>query len=229
MLAHTFESAGLTTVGLALVREHAERMKAPRMLWVPYPFGYVLGKPNDADLQHRILAAAFDLLSCEAGPVLADFPDEEPAPVLVQASAVQRHPLGKDADAADEVTTLRAYYERWLEAHEGRTAVGLCGIPQRRWRGVIRFLQAYATGEDTDMKERPENVSLPQFIRYCVDDLKVFYYEAHMTQKPGTAAEELHTWFWGETALGQLIPAITERMNASDEPHVKAVAYGLSR
>lgn len=33
----------------------------------------------------------------------------------------------------------------------------------------------------------------------------------------------------GETALGQLISAITERMNASDEPHVKAVAYDLSR
>lgn len=228
MLAHVFESAGLTTVGLALVREHAERVKPPRMLAVPFPFGYALGKPNDAALQHRVIAAAFDLLQRSAGPVLEDFPEEEPVPTLLQASAIPRR-AEKTPDAADEVTMLRAYYERWLEEHDGRTSVGLCGIPQRRWRGVIRFLQAYASGEEADLKERPQDVSLAQFVRYCVDDLKAFYYEARMAQKPGVAATDLHTWFWGETALGELIPTLTQRMNASEDPMVKAVAYGLSR
>lgn len=228
MLAHVFESAGLTTVGLALVREHAERVKPPRMLAVPFPFGYALGKPNDVALQHRVIAAAFDLLQRSAGPVLEDFPEEEPVPTLLQASAIPRR-AEKTPDAADEVTMLRAYYERWLEEHDGRTSVGLCGIPQRRWRGVMRFLQAYASGEEADLKERPQDVSLAQFVRYCVDDLKAFYYEARMAQKPGVAATDLHTWFWGETALGELIPTLTKRMNASEDPMVKAVAYGLSR
>jgi hypothetical protein len=228
VLAHVFESAGLTTVGLALVREHAERVKPPRMLAVPFPFGYALGKPNDVALQHRVIAAAFDLLQRSAGPVLEDFPEEEPVPTLLQASAIPRR-AEKTPDAADEVTMLRAYYERWLEEHDGRTSVGLCGIPQRRWRGVMRFLQAYASGEEADLKERPQDVSLAQFVRYCVDDLKAFYYEARMAQKPGVAATDLHTWFWGETALGELIPTLTKRMNASEDPMVKAVAYGLSR
>jgi hypothetical protein len=229
VLAHVFERVGLTTVGVAFIREHVERMQPPRMLWVPFPFGYAMGKPNDVALQHRVLAAAFDLLQRPAGPVLEEFPDEEPEPSLLQASAIARQPVEKPVDAADEVTRLRAYYERWLEAHEGRTAVGLCGIPQRRWRGLIRFLQAYAGGEEVDFKDRPAEVSLPQFMRYCVDDLKAFYYEARMTQRPGISATDLHTWFWGETALGQLIPMLTERMNASEDPLVKAVAYGLSR
>ena len=229
MLAHVIERVGISTVGVAFIREHVERMQPPRMLWVPFPFGYAMGQPNDAILQHRVLAAAFDLLQRPAGPVLEEFPDAEPAASLLQASAIARKPMAKPIDAADEVTRLRAYYERWLEAHAGRTAVGLCGIPQRRWRGLIRFLQAYARGDAVDFKERPSEISLPQFVRYSIDDLKAFYYEARMTQRPGVSATDLHTWFWGETALGQFIPTLTERMNASEDPMVKAVAYGLSR
>ena len=64
---------------------------------------------------------------------------------------------------------------------------------------------------------------------YCVDDLKAFYYEARMVQKPGTPSEELHPWFWGETALGQLLPAVGQRLNGADDPAWKAVAFGISR
>ena len=79
------------------------------------------------------------------------------------------------------------------------------------------------------MKERPADVGLPQFIRYCVDDLKAFYYEARMMQKPSMREPELHAWFWGETVIGQLIPAVGEHMQASDDPAAKAVAFGIAR
>ena len=229
MLAHAFEQAGLSTVGLALVREHAEKVKPPRALFVPFHFGYALGKPNDPELQHRVITAAFDLWQRPSGPVLEEFPAEDEAPGLLQASNVTRHETPEEVDPADEVTLLRPFYEQWVEAHAGRTAVGLCGIPQRRWRGVIRFLQSYIDGKDADLKERPQDISVPQFMRFCVDDLKAFYYEARMAQKPGTAAEDLHRWFWGETAIGQLVPRLTQRLNESDDPAYKAVAYGLSR
>lgn len=229
MLARVFEEAGLSTVALALVREHAERVKPARALFVPFPFGLALGKPDDVDLQHRVLAAALDLLQKPFGPLLDDFPEDNPPPGLVQASAVQKQKRLKEKDPADEITVLRAYYERWVEAHDGRTAVGLCGIPQRRWRGVIRFLQAYASGEEVDMKERPVDVALPQFIRYCVDDLKAFYYEARMAQRPDASSEDLHTWFWAATATGRLIPTVGKRMNDDEDPASKAVAYGLAR
>lgn len=212
-----------------MVREHITKVKAPRALWVPFPFGAALGKPHDPLLQHRVLAAALDLLQYPTGPVLVDFPEEETPGPLLQASAVSPRSDQSLADPADEVTALRAFYERWLEEQAGRTAVGLCGIPQRRWRGVVRLLEAYAQGADTDLKERPAAVPLPQFIRYCVDDLKAFYYEARMVQRPEAPAEDLHDWFWSETALGTLLPKVAQRMNATADPALKAIAYGIAR
>lgn len=229
VLARVFEEAGITTLTIAMVREHAEKVKAPRVLFVPFPFGYALGKPNDPQLQHRVIGAAIDLLQRERGPVLADFPEEEAPKALVQASAVPHVTRESKQDPADEVTTLRAFYERWLEDHNGRTAVGLCGIPQRRWRGVVRFLESYSRGEDADMHERPADLPVPQFIRYCVDDLKAFYYEARMTQRPNVSESELHRWFWGETAMAQLIRAVAQRMTNSDDASLKYFAYGLAR
>jgi hypothetical protein len=79
------------------------------------------------------------------------------------------------------------------------------------------------------MRERPAGVPVPQFIRYCVDDLKAFYYEARMTQKPEATDTDLHAWFWGETAMGRLLPAVARRLNASDDPTLKAIAYGIAR
>lgn len=229
VLARVFEEAGLTTVSLALVREHAERVKPPRALFVPFPFGYPLGKPDDAAFQRRILGAAFDLLQAQAGPVLEDFPDETGAAALPQSSTVQASPSPAEQDPANEVTALRPYYERWVEMHKGRTAVGLSGIPQRRFRGMIRSLQSYARGEAGEFKERPEEVTAAQFLRYCVDDLKAFYYEARMMQRPTATEPELHTWFWGETAAGRLVAAIAQRMNASEDAVEQRVAYGIAR
>jgi hypothetical protein len=229
VLARVFEEAGLPTVSLALVREHAEKVKPSRALFVPFPFGYPLGKPNDASFQHRVLRAAFDLLQAEEGPVLTDFPEETGSSVLPQASSVQTTLALAHQDPADEVTALRPFYERWLEMHKGRTAIGLTGIPQRRFRGMIRFMQSYARSEACDMKERPKEISVPQFLRYCVDDLKAFYYEARMMQRPTTNEPALHTWFWGETAAGKLVADIANRMQATEDAMQQGIAYGIAR
>ena len=232
VLARVFEEAGLTTVAIALVREHAERVRPPRALWVPFYFGYTMGKPDDPNFQHQVLAAALDTLNAESGPVLTDYPEDAGPIGLPQASEVAASANG-DADkppldAAGEITALRGYYERWQE-QRGRTAVGVTGIPQRRFRGIIRFLEAYAESDEADMDERPADVSVPQFVRYCADDLKAFCYEARMAQRPGDSETDIHTWFWGETAVGSLIDSITQRLNATGDARLQATAYGLSR
>ena len=228
MLARVFEGAGLSTVSISLVREHTVRVKPPRALFVPFPFGFAMGKPDDPALQHRVLGAALGLLERPAGPVLDDFPEGEAPLPLPQASAL---PSGAPpvVEPADELTALRPFYERWVESHGGRTAVGVSGVRQRRWRGVVRLLEAYARGEESDLPERPADLSLPQFIRYCVDDLKAFYYEARMEQRADVAETELHTWFWTETAMGRLVPQVGARMAALDDPAAKAIAYGIAR
>ena len=57
MLARAIESEGVATTSISLVREHTEKIKPPRALFVPFPFGHALGRPNDAALQHRVLRA----------------------------------------------------------------------------------------------------------------------------------------------------------------------------
>ncbi len=230
VLARVFEAAGLTTVAIALVREHAERVRPPRALWVPFYFGYTMGKPDDPDFQHQVLTAALATLDAESGPALVDYPEEAGPIGLPQASEVAASTNGdaKPLDAAGEITALRGYYERWQE-QRGRTAVGVTGIPQRRFRGIIRFLEAYAESDAADLDERPADVSVPQFVRYCADDLKAFCYEARMAQRPNDGEEDIHRWFWGETAVGALIDSITQRLNATGDARLQATAYGLSR
>ena len=92
MLARALEANGIATTSISLVREHTEKIKPPRALFVPFPFGHAFGRPNDAALQHRVLDAALDLLGTPTGPVLRDFPDDaEPGvepPAPRQASTI---------------------------------------------------------------------------------------------------------------------------------------------
>ena len=219
----------MSTTGVVLIEEHAQRVKPPRMLAVPFFFGSALGEADDAEYQHRVLGHAFSLLDRDQGPVLEQLPDDMIPDILMQGSETTNESEEKGLNAADELTALRGYYEQWTKAHEGRTSVGLSRIPQRRFRGIVRFLEGYISGEETDMKERPAEFTVPQFIRYCVDDLKAFYYEARMAQRPMASEEEIHTWFWGETATAKLIKDVAKRMNETDDAELKSFAYGLAR
>ena len=121
------EETGLPTTTLALVLEHAQRVKPPRALFVPFPYGYALGRPDDPAFQHRVIAAALGLFGATAGPVLAEFPEDGEAPArMLQASAVKT--ANTEGNPADELTAMRQYYERWVESHGGRTQVGVSGI-----------------------------------------------------------------------------------------------------
>jgi hypothetical protein len=232
VLARVFETMGVATTLISLVREHTERQKPPRALFVPFPFGHALGRPDDPALQHRVLAAALDLLAEPAGPVLRDFPDDaEPGaepPAPAQASAIAPAP-GVPSDAAAETAQMRRYHAEWLARNGGRTAFGLSGVPATRFRGVIRFLEAFAAGEGADVDERPPELALPGFIRYCADDLKALYFEGRMAMKPAAGGDEIARWFWGETAAGQLLRRVRDRLDASGDPAAKAAAFGVAR
>lgn len=232
MLARALEAQGIATTSISMVREHTEKVKPPRALFVPFPFGHALGRPNDAELQHRVLRAALALLAEPVGPILRDFPDDaepgdQPA-APTQASAITAAGQGPD-DPAMETTRMRQYHEQWLARHGGRTAFGLTGIPATRFRGVVRFLQGFADGEDVDLSERPPDVPIPGFIRWCADDLKTLYFEGGMAMKPSAVGDEIARWFWGETAAGQLLRRVSRRLDASDDPQWKAAAFGVAR
>jgi hypothetical protein len=60
LLAREIEAAGVTTVGLALVREVARAARAPRLLYLHWPFGHALGEPGRPEQQRTVLR---DMLS----------------------------------------------------------------------------------------------------------------------------------------------------------------------
>ena len=217
----------MTTTSIALIRLHVEKVKPPRTLFVPFPYGYALGKPNDPEYQHRVIAATLDLLNRDSGPVLEDFLDEEEWPKLVQSTDVEQADI--EVDPADEITALRPFYERWAEQHAGRTGVGISGIPQRRFRGMIRVLQSYTAGGEADTKDCPDDIPFPLFMRHCADDLKTFFLEARMAQRPQDSEAELHRWFWSETATAKLLVDLTERMKATEDPETVYYSSGISR
>ena len=74
LIASIIEKAGISTVVLSLLAMVTKRVRPPRALFVPFPFGYPLGKPNDARLQHQVIRAALDLLeSPDELPILRNF------------------------------------------------------------------------------------------------------------------------------------------------------------
>jgi hypothetical protein len=230
VLSRALERAGLVTVGITLVREHTEKVKPPRALWVPFPYGRPLGAPDDPRLQQTIISAAVALYESRAGPVLADFADDTiSGDVMIPQASDARTPTTTAPDVAFEITTLRPYYEQWLAGHGGRTAVGVSGIDQRRFRGAIRFLEAFARGDDADMQERPEGTSREQFLRWIVDDLKAFYLEARMEQQPSASYQELYTWFWNETALSSLLWSVRDVLKERGDPALDQLAFGIAR
>ena len=78
LIAGELERRGLATTSVTMLKEVTEKVRTPRALAVPYALGYPLGKPNDAALQLRILAAAFALLDAPGPPpVTRDFESSE--------------------------------------------------------------------------------------------------------------------------------------------------------
>ncbi len=74
LLAGVLESRGISTVCIALLRNVAERVRPPRALAVPFPFGLPLGSASDAEGQRRVMLAAMSLLSLAGpGPVLSGY------------------------------------------------------------------------------------------------------------------------------------------------------------
>jgi D-proline reductase (dithiol) PrdB len=75
LLAREIEACGVTTVALALVRELAEIVKAPRMLYLHWPFGHALGEPDKRDQQYTVLHDAISMVRCAPRPgLIVDLP-----------------------------------------------------------------------------------------------------------------------------------------------------------
>jgi len=67
------ERRGIPTVSITLMPEITRKIRVPRALGVPYPLGFPLGQPGDADGQRAVLLAALELLLRDDVPVLEEY------------------------------------------------------------------------------------------------------------------------------------------------------------
>ena len=77
LIQGAMEDAGIATVSLNLLEEVARKVRPPRTLVVPFPFGYPLGKPHDPAFQREVILQALRLLERTDLPVLETFRVQE--------------------------------------------------------------------------------------------------------------------------------------------------------
>ena len=123
-LAHVFEAEGIATVALGSIKNQIESTAPPRGLWCDFPLGRPLGVPLDPKFQHRVLSAAFDLLS-SSEPVFAEYD----VSIVDDGSEVMACPLPARHDpnahpAIDEANGLRPAYDRAIAKYGNRVGAG---------------------------------------------------------------------------------------------------------
>lgn len=62
MIQREIESKGIPTVGISIVRSYTEKIRPPRTIHLPWPFGHPLGEPFNIAQQITVLEHALDAL-----------------------------------------------------------------------------------------------------------------------------------------------------------------------
>ena len=225
MIQREIEQAGVATVSLSLVKEFTERIRPPRALWVPFPFGRPLGAPGNPGIQTEVLLSALALLEHADPPVLQEFRlREEDERLDARWQSVGRHcgpdgcrlddalattagPARYDArlDAVEaEIAGLAAAHRAYRDARGGRTHVGSSGVAPETIAAAAGLVHAFVMGDPRDRLA----------VRLSIDDLKAYYLEARIAQAPELAADAagVNDWFWLDTQAGRLIIAARDRL-----------------
>jgi hypothetical protein len=215
-LSHYLEEEGVATTQISLVREHTEIIKPPRALWVPFGLGRPFGPPHDAAFQTRVVMSALKLLEFTEGPVLVDFPDDEPesssqnihlvCPVNFAPPAGEITTIDLMLEAfKSEAATMNGWYDLAV-GKRGRTTAGISGLPLHE---IVRFFTSFISGARETYPIA--GVTIASGIRMAAEDLKATYCEG-LTAQPGQTGSSMAIadWFWGETVAARVINAIRE-------------------
>ena len=229
-LAHYLENDGIPTTQISLIREHTEKIRPPRALWVPFELGRPLGAPEDVPFQRKVVVSALALLEAGEGPALKDFPEEAPDPPG-QTSAEEATwacPIGfsppeteetdlekRVSDFSKEVAQLRPWYDLGLEKR-GRTAVA--DFEPETAAGI---LSDYLLENDVDIPQA--NITLDVALRIAAQDLKAFYFEAAISQPGGRIPDSraFAKWYWKQTMAGQILREIKEKCAGEDDKNLQ--------
>ncbi len=192
-------------------------------MWVPFELGHPLGVPDNVAFQRRVLLALLRLLEASEGPVLKDFPEDEPEndEITVLACPVSFHQIIIESEEADtiqaafrkEMTAIRPWYDMGV-ARRKRTTVGVSGVDLDM---LGDFIYTFVRGEEP--KNPRNDIPLVYTLKLAVEDLKSYYVEG-ITAQPGQAgasSQVLKDWFWDNTVAGKVLLALKKVCEGSED------------
>lgn len=182
-----------------------------------------------------MLLFALKLLEAPSGPVLEDFPEdirisnEQPVglacPVNIRVEDTAGGTEAEKLCAAfkNEIMSMHPWYDMAIKKR-GRTTVGVSKLAPA---AIGDFFCSLAEG---NLPENPrQDISLVDEIRFSVEDLKAYYFEA-VTAQPGmvvSSAKPLLGWFWKDTIAGKALLAVGESCLKSEDESLQRVGRGL--
>ena len=190
---------------------------------MPFQLGHPLGAPDDPTFQRKVLISVLELLEAPAGPVLQDFPEDEPEneEITVLSCPVNYSRTKLEDGTTDpllssfrrEMTAMRPWYDMAVNKRQ-RTTVGVSGISLEK---LPDFLYAFVKGEEPANPR--QDLSLAYTLKLAAEDLKAYYIEG-VTSQPGQAnasSQLLQDWFWDETVAGKVLLAIKKTCESSPD------------
>ena len=218
--------AGIATVQISLIWRVTEKIRPPRALWVPFPFGRPLGPPNRPDVQLDVLRQTLGLVDQPAAPALVDYPDEVEddyaleevwsCPVTFPAVEPKNELESLNAQLRTEAQLLMPWFDEGLRAR-GRTTLGTSGKGAISIPEMLGILAAFALDAAMTVPEGYAH-PMPQLLRYIATDVRAFYTEAAIS-KPGAgfpSPEELEEWFFLQTVAGDVFYQVRDRLVSVD-------------
>jgi hypothetical protein len=206
------------------VREHTAAINPPRALWVPFILGRPFGVPGDAAFQKRVLLAVLRLLEAPAGPVLADYAEEAPAPLAEETEGMacpvsfERAAEAGDSGAAlaREIEELAPWYDLAMK-RRARTTTGLSGMSMDE---AAQFIASYL---NSSQATNLDGMSAGETLKIVCDDLRAYYYEAAAAQPGNPDAQAVLHWFWHDTAAGGAFLALQKICLASSDQSLQVL------
>ena len=218
-LAHFLEDEGLSTVVVALVREHVVKMSPPRALWVPFEMGRPFATPNDVGLQKRVLKAALSLLDEPSPePLLQDFVEEASHR---QGDLNWNFPGKLDTDSViAEASSVLPIWQK-AQTRSEKTTFGISGLSPV---AAVEFIDRYLS---PDPMPNPKGMAAVSRARFAIDDIKVFYFEAALANGGQPSSYQLNEWFWKQTLAGKMILNFQEAARLSDDKNLRSISSSL--
>jgi len=209
-LAHVFEAQGLATIALGSIRNQIANTAPPRGLWCDFPLGRPLGRPGDAEFQHKVLSHAFSLLDAD-GPVFEEFAESihDDGTSVLSCSLPPRH----DPDAhpaVDEARGLRPAYDRAVEKFGNRIGAGRVVEAADVPAAVEAFVRV---AEGTPWKQ----AGIPGIPSRVSQDIRGYYETAAIGLTDHVPDAWAGTrWFHDETEAGKAIVGAQAAMRDAD-------------